>query len=165
LIRSNYDCVVVDTPPGFTPEVIAAIDSSTHICVVGMLDSLSLKNTKLGLETLELMGYDSDRITVLLNRADSRVGISPEDVTAIVGRTPDVLVPSDREIPRSLTDGVPILLASERSEAARAFRALADRYTDGGSRNGSPAVPTDTADGADAERDPRRLVRQLLRRL
>src|SRR5205823_10282748 len=68
LLRSNYECVVVDTPPGFTPEVIAAIDASTHICLVGMLDSLSLKNTKLGLETLELMGYDNDRITLLLNR-------------------------------------------------------------------------------------------------
>ena len=30
--------------------------------MVGMLDSLSLKNTKLGLETLELMGYDRERI-------------------------------------------------------------------------------------------------------
>src|ERR671933_2597921 len=69
LLRSNYDSVVIDTPPGFTPEVIAAIDSSSHICVVGMLDSLSLKNTKLGLETLNLMGYDPDRISLLLNRA------------------------------------------------------------------------------------------------
>ena len=50
--------MIVDTPPGFTPEVIASIDSSSHVCMVGMLDSLSLKNTKLGLETLELMGYD-----------------------------------------------------------------------------------------------------------
>ena len=30
--------------------------------MVGMLDSLSLKNTKLGLETLELMGYDQSKI-------------------------------------------------------------------------------------------------------
>src|SRR5207247_7423910 len=57
VLRSSFDYVIVDTPPGFTPEVIASIDSSTDICMVGMLDSLSLKNTKLGLETLELMGY------------------------------------------------------------------------------------------------------------
>ena len=44
-LRSSYDYVVVDTPPGFTPEVIASIDSSSQICMVGMLDSLSLKNT------------------------------------------------------------------------------------------------------------------------
>jgi pilus assembly protein CpaE len=127
-LRTTHDYVIVDTPPGFTPEVIASIDSSSHICMVGMLDSLSLKNTKLGLETLELMGYDSDRTRLVLNRADSRVGISREDVVAIIGRTPDVYVPSDRDIPRSINEGAPIVLTKDKSEAARAFRALAGMY-------------------------------------
>ena len=61
-LRHQFDAVVVDTPPGFTPEVIASIDISTDLVMVGMLDSLSLKNTKLGLETLELMGYPQDDI-------------------------------------------------------------------------------------------------------
>jgi pilus assembly protein CpaE len=128
ILRAANDYVIVDTPPGFTPEVIASIDSSSHICMVGMLDSLSLKNTKLGLETLDLMGYDRSRVQLVLNRADSRVGITREDVEAIMGRAPDVLVPSNRDIPRSVNEGVPIVVASERSEAARAFRSLAAVY-------------------------------------
>jgi pilus assembly protein CpaE len=122
------DYVIVDTPPGFTPEVIAAIDSSSNVCVVGMLDSLSLKNTKLGLETLELMGYKPERIALVLNRADTRVGITHEDVEAIIGRAPEVLIPSDRQIPISVNDGTPIVVKDERSEAARAFYKLADSY-------------------------------------
>jgi pilus assembly protein CpaE len=128
-LRRSFDYVVVDTPPGFTPEVIASIDSSTHICLVGMLDSLSLKNTKLGLETLDLMGYERERICLVLNRADSRVGIDREDVVAVVGRSPDVFVPSEREIPRSVNEGQPIVLAQDRTEAARAFRDLAQYYS------------------------------------
>ena len=127
-LRASHDYVIVDTPPGFTPEVIASIDSSSHVCVVGMLDSLSLKNTKLGLETLELMGYDRERTRLVLNRADSRVGISRDDVVAIVGRTPDVFIPSDRDIPRSVNEGKPIALAGKRSDAARAFGQLASLY-------------------------------------
>jgi pilus assembly protein CpaE len=127
-LRASFDYVIVDTPPGFTPEVIASIDSSSHICMVGMLDSLSLKNTKLGLETLELMGYDAARTRLVLNRADTRVGITREDVVAIVGRAPDVFVPSDRDIPRSINEGTPIVLTKERSEAARAFQGLAAMY-------------------------------------
>jgi pilus assembly protein CpaE len=130
-LRAVNDFVVVDTPPGFTPEVIASIDSSSHVCMVGMLDSLSLKNTKLGLETLELMGYEQNRIRLLLNRSDSRVGIGHDEVIAITGRTPDVLVPSDREIPCSINEGVPVVLAKNRSEAARAFHSLADLYLAG----------------------------------
>jgi pilus assembly protein CpaE len=137
ILRASNDYVVVDTPPGFTPEVIASIDSSSHVCMVGMLDSLSLKNTKLGLETLELMGYESDRISVLLNRADSRVGISREEVAAIVGRAPDVLVPSDREIPRSVNEAMPIVASKANSDVARAFSSLAGMYVGGdASKNG-----------------------------
>src|SRR3954468_102897 len=105
LLRSAYDFVIVDTPPGFSPEVIASIDSSTHICLVGMLDSLSLKNTKLGLEALDLMGYGRDRIRLVLNRADSKVGVTQEDVVAVIGRQPDVLVPSHRDVARSVNEG------------------------------------------------------------
>jgi pilus assembly protein CpaE len=136
-LRATHDYVIVDTPPGFTPEVIASIDSSSHICMVGMLDSLSLKNTKLGLETLELMGYDRDRTRVVLNRADTRVGITRDDVVAIIGRPPDVFVPSDRDIPRSINEGMPIVVAKDKSEAARAFRSLAALYDLRGSENGS----------------------------
>jgi pilus assembly protein CpaE len=129
-LRSMAEFVIVDTPPGFTPEVIAAIDSSSHVCVVGMLDSLSLKNTKLGLETLDLMGYDPDRIAILLNRSDTRVGITHQDVDAIIGKSPSIHVPSDRQIPISVNDGVPIVLSEERTEAARSFRGLADFYVE-----------------------------------
>ena len=127
-LRTMCDAVIVDTPPGFTPEVIATIDVSTEICMVGMLDSLSLKNTKLGLETLDLMGYDGDHVALVLNRADSRVGITPDDVSTIISRSPDFAVPSDREIPRSINEGTPIVAARPSSGAAKAFRALADRY-------------------------------------
>ncbi len=127
-LRTMCDAVIVDTPPGFTPEVIATIDVSSEICMVGMLDSLSLKNTKLGLETLDLMGYQTEHISLVLNRADSRVGITPDDVSTIVGRAPDVSIPSDREIPRSINEGTPIVATRQQSGAAKAFRALADRY-------------------------------------
>ena len=120
--------MVVDTPPGFSPEVIASIDSSTDVCLVGMLDSLSLKNTKLGLETLELMGYERHRIRVVLNRADTNVGVTVDDVAAIVGSPPDVAIPSHRDVVRSINEGTPIVLSRPRSDVAKSFRALAASY-------------------------------------
>jgi pilus assembly protein CpaE len=128
LLRSRYDFVLVDTPPAFTPEVITAIDASSHLLMVGMLDALSLKDTKVGLETLAQMGYDPGTITLVLNRADSSVGISHLDVEQLLGRAPDVLVVSDRAIPRALTSGEPIVVADPKSKATRAYSALAERY-------------------------------------
>jgi pilus assembly protein CpaE len=160
-LRTMCDVVIVDTPPGFTPEVIATIDVSSEICMVGMLDSLSLKNTKLGLETLDLMGYDTNNVSLVLNRADSRVGITPEDVATIVGRAPDVLIPSDREIPRALNEGTPIVASKPGSGAARALRKLADRY---GTTQPAPAQPKPKSASASAAATATSGVRALIGR-
>ncbi|MDX6642194.1 MAG: pilus assembly protein CpaE [Solirubrobacteraceae bacterium] len=153
LLREMHDFVVIDTPPSFTPEVIAAVDSSTDVCVVAMLDSLSLKNTKVGLETLARMEYDHTRIRMVLNRADSKVGIDAGDVMSIIGREPDVLVPSDRMVTRSVNAGEPIALKHRRSEAGKAFHALANLYAgDLASANGTGA----NGNGKPARRASRR---------
>jgi pilus assembly protein CpaE len=138
ILRSRYDVVVVDTPPAFSPEVIAAVDNSSELCVVGMLDALSLKDTKIGLETLAQMGYASDELTLVLNRADTSVGISEQDVERLLGRRPDVLVPSDRAIPRAITAGQPIVVAEPKSNAAKAFTGLAQRYAESSSNGAAP---------------------------
>jgi pilus assembly protein CpaE len=128
LLRATSEYVVLDSSPGFEPEVISAIDNSSYVCMVGTLDTLSLKNTRLGLETLDLMGYDPDRIVLVLNRADSRVGIDDEDVLAVVGRRPDVRIPSDVEVTRAVNEGRPIVLAKPDSPAAKGYRALAEEF-------------------------------------
>ena len=145
LLRATSDYVVLDSSPGFEPEVISAIDNSSYICMVGTLDTLSLKNTRLGLETLELMGYDPDRIVLVLNRADSRVGIDDEDVLAVVGRRPDIRIPSDVEVTRAVNEGTPIVIAKPDSAGAKAFRALADEFL---RREGAPV----SADAAEPKR-------------
>ncbi len=94
MLREEYDFIVVDTPPSFTSEVIATVDAANWICMVAMFDALSLKNTRLGLETVELMGHSPEQIRVVLNRAGTNVGISDSDAVEILGRTPDVFVPS-----------------------------------------------------------------------
>jgi pilus assembly protein CpaE len=139
ILRSRFDFVLVDTPPAFTAEVIAAVDVSTHLCVVGMLDALSLKDTKIGLETLEQMGYDPNAVTFVLNRADSDVGIAASDVQELLGREPDLTVGSDRAIPRALTSGQPIVVAEPKSKAARSYTSLAERYLSATARSAETA--------------------------
>jgi pilus assembly protein CpaE len=154
ILRTRYDFVLVDTPPAFTAEVIAAVDASSHLCVVGMLDALSLKDTKLGLETLEQMGYDPGAVTLVLNRADSDVGITQADVEELLGRPPDVLVGSDRAIPRALTNGQPIVVAEPRSKAAASYGSLAQRYLTVTARraDGAPAFAAAASSGSGRRR-------------
>jgi len=134
LLRRTEDYIVVDCAPGFTPEVIAAIDAATNLCMVGTVDAAALKNTKLGLEALDLMGVEHDQLTLVLNRADSRVGVSPDDAEAVNGRRADVLIPSHRDIARSASEARPIILSHPRSQAGRALRGLVASYLGSGAR-------------------------------
>jgi pilus assembly protein CpaE len=143
LLASMFEFVVIDTPPAFTPEVISAIDASTDVLVVAMRDTLSLKNTKLGLETLERMEYDRSRVRIVLNRANTNVGIERDDVLAILGRDADILLPSHRDITRSINQGTPIAL-QRGSDAGKAFRALAHLYVDRGDGQ-APAPSRETS--------------------
>jgi pilus assembly protein CpaE len=138
VLRATEDWLVIDSSPGFTPEVIAAIDAATDICMVGTVDAAALKNTKLGLETLELMGVAPETVKLVLNRADSRVGITPDDVQSVTQRHVDALIPSHRDVARSANDGRPIITTQSTSEAARALRSLAASYmgTDTGAKKG-----------------------------
>ncbi len=138
VLRNEYEYIVVDTPPSFSPEVIAAVDSSSYVVMVGMLDALSLKNAKLGLETLDLMGYPSERVRVILNRANTSVGITNRDVANILERSPDVLIPSSRDITTSVNEGNPIVLSQKRSEAAKSFGSLADLFVKAGAPKRTP---------------------------
>ena len=147
IARAHYDFVIADTPPGFTAEVISTIDASDALVMVGTLDSLSLKNTKLGLETLQLMDYDEEKIQLVLNRADTRVGISHHDVVAVLGSQPDIFIPSDREIPRAVNEGVPITLSRPQSYAAAAFHELAALFTGGAEQAAEPVAAAAASQG------------------
>ena len=125
--RREYDLVVVDTPPAFTSTTIVAIDHAQHVVMVGTMDLPGLKNMKVGLETLSLMGFPRDRVVTVLNRSDSKVGLIAHDVKKILDAAPDVSVPSDRAVPRSLNAARPIVAAAPKAGPAKALRALAER--------------------------------------
>ena len=75
-----------------------------------------------------LMDYDDEKIQLVLNRADTRVGISQHDVVSVLGSEPDIYIPSDREIPRAVNEGVPIVLSRPQSFASSAFHDLAGLF-------------------------------------
>ena len=74
-------------------------------------------------------------MTLVLNRADTSVGISQGDVDRLLGRAPDVLVPSDRAIPRAMTDGEPIVEADVQVPCG------AGLHPDGRVRASRPSTP------------------------
>jgi pilus assembly protein CpaE len=125
-LKDMYDYVVVDTPPAFDDQVLAAFDASDVIALIATLDIPALKNLKLTLETLELLNYPRDKWHVVLNRADSKVGLSIAEVEKTLGTAISAQIPSSRDVPATINRGVPIVLDDPKHPVTVAVQEFAE---------------------------------------
>ena len=150
--RHRYDHVIVDCPPAFTEHVLTAVDTSDLIVLIATLDIPAVKNLRLTLETLDLLGTPRENRLLVLNRSDAKVGLRASDVVTAVGQDISVTVPSSLDVPASVNRGVPLVLDSPRHPVSAAVRDLADRVARG--TGGRQAGSTDTAGDPVADGSP-----------
>jgi pilus assembly protein CpaE len=130
LLRSAFDYVVIDTPPAFSEPVLAAFDESDWLIMLATLDVPSIKNLKLTLQTMELLHFPKDRLRVVINRADSKVGLRMPDVDKLLSSPVDTTIPSSRSVPLSVNKGSPIMLEEPKGPVADSIRRIAALLTD-----------------------------------
>ncbi len=124
-LRTMFDFVVVDTPPAFTEHVLAAFDLSDAYVLLATLDIPALKNLRLTLDTLDVLGYPRESWHVVLNRSDSKVGLNVADVEKALKTGIAVQIPSSRAVSASINKGVPLVLEEPNHPVSVAIRLLA----------------------------------------
>jgi pilus assembly protein CpaE len=123
--RESYDLIVVDTSPFFHGPMLATIDRTDELLLVCGLDVPTLKNVRLSLQTLELLAFPQNRIRVVLNRANSKVGMKPGEVEGALEVKVRFELPSDGKVPLAVNRGTPLVLADDKADYSRAMREMA----------------------------------------
>jgi pilus assembly protein CpaE len=123
--RESYDVIVVDTSPFFHGPMLATLDRTDELLLVCGLDVPTLKNVRLSLQTLELLAFPQNRIRVVLNRANSKVGMKPGEVEGALEVKVRFELPSDGKVPLAVNRGTPIVLADDKADFSRAMREMA----------------------------------------
>ncbi|MGN9812302.1 AAA family ATPase [Micromonospora sp. BQ11] len=123
--RTLVDYVVVDTPAAFTEPVLAAFDVSDVHVLVATPDVPVLKNLRVAMDTLDLLGLRGENRLVVLNRGDARVGLTPADVERVLKTPITAQIPSSRDVPVSINRGVPIVVEKPNHPVSAAIRDLA----------------------------------------
>jgi pilus assembly protein CpaE len=124
--RESYDMIVVDTSPFFHGPMLATLDRTDELLLVCGLEVPTIKNVRLSLQTLELLSFPPNRIRVVLNRANSQVGLKRSEVEAALETKVSFELPSDRAVPLSVNRGQPAVLSEPGSDFARAIKEMAD---------------------------------------
>ena len=124
LLRANAPLVVLDLATSFDDRTLAAIDAADILVLTAGLDVASLRGLAVSLRTLQQLGVQDQQIRVVVVRADSKAGLTTNDVERTIGRAIDVKVPSTRAVPRSVNEGTPLALSSARSAVVQAIDEL-----------------------------------------
>ena len=128
LLAENFDYVVVDTSAGLDERTLAALECATDLLLVSSLDVTSIRSLRKAVDALDHIGITADR-RLVLNRADSKVGLNPSDAEEVMGMTIACAIPSSREIPLSLNLGTPVVLSKPKSPVANQLQQLALLYS------------------------------------
>ena len=124
--RGSYDMIVVDTSPFFHGPMLATLDRTDELLLLCGMDVPTIKNVRLSLQTLDLLSFPSDRVRVVLNRANTNVGIKHAEVERALEAKIRCDLPSDRAVPLAVNRGKPVVLADPSAEFSRGIRTLAD---------------------------------------
>jgi pilus assembly protein CpaE len=124
--RSSYDMIIVDTSPFFHGPMLATLDRTDLLLLLCGLDIPTIKNVRLGLQTLELLSFPNERIRVILNRANTNVGLKRSEVEETLRTKVHVELPSDRAVPMAVNRGKPVALAEPGADFSKAIKGLAE---------------------------------------
>ena len=140
VLRKQYDYIIVDTTSMFSVLNLALLDISTIVTFLGIVDFIpTIKNMKIGNDTLRTLNYDANKIRLVLNRSDAKTRIDLQDVVRILGENFYHILPNDYESARqSIATGVPLVLSGHDSALARELRNLVGRYTNKGYMEDTP---------------------------
>jgi pilus assembly protein CpaE len=123
--RECYETIVVDTSPFFHGPMLATLDRTDELLVICGLDVPTLKNVRLALQTLEMLSFPASRIKFILNRANTKVGLSKREVESALKVAIYAEVPSDRSVPVSVNRGTPAVISDAGSDFSKAMTAIA----------------------------------------
>lgn len=129
LLRIQHDYVVVDTGVGLQDKTLNIIEKADQILVVTNLEMTTLKNSKLMLETFDVLGI-RDKVQVIINRSTMDSVIEATDVPDILGEAQPIYIPNDfQTASQSLNIGIPFVINQGKTEIAKAVFKTAEQLS------------------------------------
>lgn len=119
-LRDDYDYILLDTTTGFTGISMAILEQTDVLflpCVVDFIPSI--KDLKIGLDTLHKLQFDYQRVRLILNRNKAETQISIRDVESLLGRPFQYFISNDYQgIMQSIKEAKPVVLTEAKNKLA-----------------------------------------------
>jgi pilus assembly protein CpaE len=118
--------VVIDLPSVFNEYVLAIIEASDDVLLVGSMDIPSIKNLKIGMQQLDLRTIAGPKLKLVLNHANAKVKLDVKEIERVLGMSADFPIPDDIAVPISVNAGRPVVVDEPKAPVSRALDHIAE---------------------------------------
>ncbi|MFC4023925.1 CpaE family protein [Oceanobacillus longus] len=125
-LNDNAEVLLIETQAGLNDLNIQVMEKADLILVVGTPRMAVLKNTKLLIETLSMLGL-KDKARLVLNKATSNTVIKSKDMAELTNMEQAFFLPFvDKHIDHSLDMGLPIVSSHPKLTFSKEMEKLAE---------------------------------------
>jgi pilus assembly protein CpaE len=121
-LRGLYDYILIDIDKRLDDVNLGVLEAAETMFVVMTADLSCLKNVRLVLETISHLGYEADKIQLVLNRSNAFTGINVKNAEGALKRTIDHQIVNEyRGAISALNTGAPFMLTKADSLLGRSM--------------------------------------------
>lgn len=126
ILKSTFQYVIVDTNTSFDNKTLTALDLADNILLVSMVNLPTIRSTQRVLSLFDRLGYDSEKIKLLVNRYVPDEEITLEDVEDTLEHPLFWKIPNNyMVVSNSINRGMPVAALDNGQALAQNFMELA----------------------------------------
>ena len=131
ILRDTFSYVVVDTAGGFDSKSMKALENSDLVFLATIVNLPALRNCQRCLELFEKLGFEDDKIQILVNRYMENDEIKAEDIEDVLGKKLYWKIPNNYfTMMSAINKGVPVSEINSDSNVALSYKNLALMVSD-----------------------------------
>lgn len=130
-LKETFSYIIVDAEASFEGKNIAALDNSDLVLLVSVANLPALRNTQRCLELFEKLGYDKEKVKVVINRYMENDEIKEADVEKVLSKKIYWKIPNNYfAIMTAINKGIPVSEINDSTNIAQSYKDLAQYISD-----------------------------------
>lgn len=130
-LKETFSYIIVDAEASFEGKNIAALDNSDLVLLVSVANLPALRNTQRCLELFEKLGYDKEKVKIIINRYMENDEIKEADVEKVLSKKIYWKIPNNYfAIMTAINKGIPVSEINDSTNIARSYKNLAQYISD-----------------------------------
>jgi pilus assembly protein CpaE len=145
IAKTQYEYVVADLPHDFSEPAIQALDAADVILLLASPDMASVRAVKAAMDTYEQLGYDKEKIKLVLSAPFPHSSLTKERIETALGMNSLVTIPYVQDIlVDAINLGQPPVFHKPNESISGFLQDFAFRLSKDAHKKAKPENPTDT---------------------